>query len=82
MAGRVASYGQSHPGSPAYWWMVKKKLDAQVKRRKFRAQELPLFFMTGTAAEYHWPEVRRVLAVVSPTYWWMVTEKLDESALR
>lgn len=65
MAGRVASYGQSHPGSPAYWWMVKKKLDAQVKRRKFRAQELPLFFMTGTAAEYHWPEVRRVLALVS-----------------
>ena len=65
MAGRVASYGQSHPGSPAYWWMVKKKLDAQVKRRKFRDQELPLFFMTGTAAEYHWPEVRRVLAVVS-----------------
>jgi hypothetical protein len=72
MVGRVASYGQSHPGSPTYWWMVKKKLEAQVKWRRFCARELPLFFMTGTVAEYHRPEVRRVLAVVSPTYWWMV----------
>jgi len=54
MAGRAASYGQSHPGSLAYWF-----------RAQFRAQELPLFFMTGTAAEYHWPAVRRVLALVS-----------------
>ena len=63
MGGRLASFGQSHAGSSAYFWQQKRKLTAHIERKVFWQQEMPALFFTLTMAEYHWPEVRRILAL-------------------
>ena len=63
MGGRLASFGQTHAGSSAYFWQQKRKLTAHIERKVFWQQEMPALFFTLTMAEYHWPEVRRILAL-------------------
>jgi hypothetical protein len=53
MGGRLASFGQSHAGSSAYFWQQKRKLTAHIERKVFWQQEMPALFFTLTMAEYH-----------------------------
>jgi hypothetical protein len=41
---------------------LKRNLNALIERRLFYDNELPALFFTGTNAEYHWPEIKRLLA--------------------
>ena len=62
LATKVASFSEGSPGAQAYFWKAKRNLNAHIERRLFYDNELPILFLTGTNAEYHWPEVKRLLA--------------------
>ena len=61
MARQITAYGRNVCGAPAYWWGRRYEVDAHVKRRSFYKNELPIVFFSGSFAEYHWPELHRIL---------------------
>eukprot|EP01044_Picomonas_judraskeda_P011000 COSAG03_NODE_1462_length_4041_cov_21.566971_3_plen_104_part_00 len=65
MASKVSHYQKGATNSAAYWWQQKKNLSTAIARRHFESDEMPALFFTGSYAEYHWPEVRRVLATAA-----------------
>ena len=48
-------------GSPPYWWGKRKEVEALVHARLEESDTLPVAFVSCSMAEYHWPEVGRLL---------------------
>ena len=61
LALRVCCTCDDLPGSPPYWWGKKKEVDALVHKGLNEQDQLPLLFLSGSMAEFHWPEIGEVL---------------------
>ena len=67
IARTIQAWGGTVTGSAPYWWARKYEVDALTQRLLFYQDELPLAFFSGSFAEYHWPELHRVLHRAIPS---------------
>ena len=61
VAKQLSTYIESIPGSPSYWWVRKRDVEAMVNHKKVVSDELPIAFSTGSMAEFHWRHLHKVL---------------------
>lgn len=52
---------QNVPGSDGYWRNEKSKLYSWISHHVQQGNGMPMFFITLSCAEYHWPDINRLL---------------------
>jgi len=58
---KFTSWSASVTGTPQYWWSRTNELKAFVGHMLSHGRSSPLFFHTGSAAEYYWKPLHRLL---------------------
>jgi len=61
LSNKFTSWSSTVTGSPQYWWRQTGKLRAFVDHMFSHGDASPLFFHTGSAAEYYWRPLHRLL---------------------
>ncbi len=58
---RINYYSQNVTGSSSYWRSQRHRVNAWIDHHIEQGHGPPTFFMTLSCAEYHWPDVKRLL---------------------
>jgi len=57
---KFTSWSASVTGTPQYWWKRAGELKAFVNHMLSHGETSPLFFHSGSAAEYYWPSLHKL----------------------
>jgi len=62
LTNRFSSWSAKTTGTPQYWWAKAGQLRAFVDHMLSHGETSPLFFHSGSAAEYYWRPLHRLLS--------------------
>ena len=61
-AWKASHYGNRVIGSSAHWRNKKKEVHSWINYNIEKGHGMPSFFITLSCAEYHWPDIKRLIS--------------------